>query len=756
MLHASVSRPNRVLDPHRPRSCEAGRQGPGPAYSGHDAGCDGRAKTDRQVERVSTRSPRDVPQPSRGDVHLTGRRTVLAAIVALSALVFIPTPAQAHAGLVSATPEPGSELAIAPAVVKLSFSEPLNARLSGATVTVPDGQRTEGRVTGLEEISVRLSGNARGVYRVSWSSVSLLDGHTLSGSFEFGVGVAVASGAAGFSSAPRLADLLISFARAIEDLALIFAVGLLLLDRLARRKPALGWVRAPISAPLAVACVAGTTVVLSEAFVAAQGISVGPALAYLTTGLPGLTRFMRPALELSALVLAVRGSRWTALPVAGTIVLLAASGHAAATSPREWGVILEATHVGAAALWAGGILALAFQRPPGGWRNEQGRVLLGRFTPVALGAFAITSVAGTLRGVQEVGSFHELLASSYGDALLVKSSLVVLMVAMSVLAWRCRLITPRIESAVAIGVIAFAALLAAYPLPPARLAEAESAAESTTQEAGLPEAGDLTLGARAGDALVGLTVRPAEPGSNDLYVYANPFSGQMPGSRLPVKLSVNGRSVGTEPCGMACVWTVLDLSGGERVKVRVGGADGGLATFRVPSLPAPDGGPLFSELEHRMHGLASYRLDESLDSGNSVVRTSYACRAPDECRTSSTGGFQTVSIGGTVYLKRAPGAGWIEQPGNPPYPVSSFLWDYVPDRIVDPRIVGTAQIGGVHTTILSFYGPLNTAPYWFRLWVDGSGLVRQAQMRGYAHFMDQRYSGFDSPITISRPEGAGN
>src|SRR6266542_1396072 len=150
-----------------------------------------------------------------------------------------------------------------------------------------------------------------------------------------------------------------------------------------------------------------------------------------------------------------------------------------------------------------------------------------------------------------------------------------------------------------------------------------------------------------------------------------------------------------------------------------------------------------------------YRLDEALDSGTSTIRTSYACRAPDECRTRSSGGFQSAWIGRTLYLKRAPGAGWIVQPDNSPFQVSSFLWDYVPDRIVDPRIVGAARIGAVDTTILSFYGPLNGAPYWFRLWIDHTDLVRKAKMRGYAHFMNQWYSGFDAPIMITPPRGQG-
>ena len=85
------------------------------------------------------------------------------------------------------------------------------------------------------------------------------------------------------------------------------------------------------------------------------------------------------------------------------------------------------------------------------------------------------------------------------------------------------------------------------------------------------------------------------------------------------------------------------------------------------------------------------------------------------------------------------------------FPVSTFVWDYVPDRVVDPRIVGDGHIDGVDTTVLSFYGPLGSAAYWFRLWVDPTGLVRRAEMRAQGHFMNQRYFDFDAPITIEPP-----
>jgi copper transport protein len=680
---------------------------------------------------------------------MNGRRILLALAIATGLALALPTVAFAHAGFLSSTPEPGTELASAPGAVTLRFSEPVNIRLSSASVSTPDGNDLGGAVIGPEEIAVQLVADTPGEYQVSWTTVSLLDGHTLSGSFAFGVGVPVdAQTEGGVSTLPRTIDVLISTARAVEDLGLFLASGLLLLGSLARREPPLGWVRSRLVIPLAVATGAGIAVVSAETISAARGVSLIAVLTYLTTGVSGVARLIRPALEFLALLLAWRRSRSTALAMAASIVALAAAGHAEAV---PWGVPLEAVHVGAAAVWAGGILALAVQHPPGGWSSVEGRSLLRRFTPVALGAFTLTAMAGLLRGAQEVGSVHEVFASSYGATLLVKSLFVVVMVALSVLAWRRRLVVPRIESALVLGVTAAAVLLAAYPVPPARLSEAERAVGAGAQEPGLPGAGDLTLGARAGTTLVGLTLSPGEPGRNDLFVYVLPLDGERD---VPVALSVDERIVSLDTCGTTCRRAAVDLTGGDRVEVRVGDARTNVASFNVPTLPAPDGTQLLAKVEQRMHALASYRLNQSLDSGTDTLRTVYICRAPDQMRARSNGGFQIVWTGGTEYIERAPGAGWIEDRGEPSFPVLSFVWDYVPDRIIDPRIVGAAHVDGVDTKILSFYGPLGSAAYWFRLWVDPTGLVRRTEMRAQGHFMDQRYFAFDAPISIGPPEGA--
>jgi len=51
----------------------------------------------------------------------------------------------------------------------------------------------------------------------------------------------------------------------------------------------------------------------------------------------------------------------------------------------------------------------------------------------------------------------------------------------------------------------------------------------------------------------------------------------------------------------------------------------------------------------------------------------------------------------------------------------------------------------------AFFGPSDSAPIWFRLWVDADGLVRRAEMRAAGHFMDQRYGDFDAHLAIQAP-----
>jgi copper transport protein len=686
------------------------------------------------------------------------RRLVLGIGLAVIAVGVAPTVAFAHAIVVSSTPEPGATLGTAPGQMTLNFSEPLNGRLSRVTVRTPDGSSVSGSAVSDEQMVVDLTTNQTGVYGVTWTTVSLVDGHTLSGSFAFGVGVSPGIGAEGGTiDEPGGRDLLVSVGRLIEDTSLLLLVGLLLLGRLARREPALAWVRTPTRVVFVVAFAGGLAVVLGEAMLAASALSGSAIIAYLTTGVPGSARLTRVVLEGLGVLAAWRWPRAQAPLVVAAIVALSAAGHADAVSPRAWSISVEAVHVVSAGVWAGGILALALQRPPGGMLGEDGRVLLDRFTPPALVGFAATVGTGLLRGVQEVGHWADLFGSAYGLVLILKALFVLVMVQLSVLAWRRVAVFARAEAAAAALAVAAATLLSAFPLPPARQVEAAEAPSSSAPSAApIPEGGALTLGSHAGSVLVGLTLSPGRPGRNEMTIYVQSLDGPAAAAALPVQATVDGHSVALSQCADTCRRGAARLRGGERVAVQVGSPAGGRAGFIVPSLPAAAGQQVLSQMQATMGSLTSYRLDEALTSGlGTTIRTNYAFAAPNsfESRGINSGkAFGIVWIGDTRWLRKPNGTWEIEQ-GAPAPPVPSYIWDFFkPYR--DVRIVGSASVNGVPTTEIAFAGGEQDLPIWFELWVDAQGIVHRAQMRAPGHFMDHRYYDFDAPISITPPPGS--
>lgn len=674
----------------------------------------------------------------------------IALAVSLGVVLVPADPAEAHAGFVSSTPEPGVVLSTTPGVVVLDFTEPLYEELSRATVTSPEGAVFEGTVTTETRIAIPLSTNASGVYRVSWTTVSIIDGHTLTGGFGFGVGVDPGPGAAGETQdEPRSGDLWIAVARTVEDAALLLAVGLLLLGRLARRLPILAWVRARPTAALAVAAVGGTLVVVGEALWAAGTLSLPAVANYLTSGTPGVARLLRPVLEAFALLLSVLRPRWTVWPLVVALGALAAAGHAAAISPRWWGIGVAAVHLVSAGLWAGGLMALALQYPPSGWRSDEGTELLKRFTRVALPAFVVTAGTGVIRGFQETGGAAGL-ASPYGLVLLAKVLLVLLMVQLSVLAWRRVVVRPRIESIVTIAVVAAAALLASFPLPPGRVSESETSGVAGVETSALPRSEDLSLGSNAGEFLVGLTIRSSE---DELAIYVLGLAGPEDDATRVVTVHIDGREYAVSQCGPSCRTVDASVSRGQRVTVGVAGPSGGTARFAIPDLDGPAGDDLLERMTATMRSQTSFRLTEILGGGRAEIRSEYEFLAPDAFHVRNIredgGGSEVIWIGDRRYLRELPGGAWkIERGVEARVPV--YVWDSF-EPFMAAQAVGTESIDGTETTIVAFFGGDEDLPAWFRLWIDPTGLVRRAEMDAPGHFMDQRYYDFGDPIRIEPP-----
>lgn len=264
---------------------------------------------------------------------------------------------------------------------------------------------------------------------------------------------------------PWGADLAVGALRWIEYAGLIYVMGVFVVRRLSALSPQIAWARPRMDRALAGALVGGLGVVVAQSLVA--GHSMAGAVAFLFGDPAGWVRVARVAAEGLALALCLRGRRMVAPAAIFAAASLAFAGHAAAQGQPAGPIFADALHILSAGVWAGGIIALATLHPPGGWSGEEGRAMLVRFGRVALIAFAITAMTGVLAAAPMLGSPSDLWTSTYGVVLSVKTAGVLVMVALSGLAWRRGFGLIRFEAALALAVLAATAVLAMSPVPAA-------------------------------------------------------------------------------------------------------------------------------------------------------------------------------------------------------------------------------------------------------------------------------------------------
>lgn len=678
-------------------------------------------------------------------------RLALLPLVGLLLLVVLP-PAAAHALLVSSDPSAGSSLPAMPATVTLTFDEPLVGSLSRATVSAPDGRRFTSRVSG-ERMIVRLGGDAHGVYRVAWKTVSKVDGHVITGSFEFGV--AATASAAAATSGPTAGDVAVSVLRGVEYALLLLACGLCLLG-IAAREAALHQPLLPVTAGL---LVAGVAVVTGEVWVAGSGLSWQAAVDYLSNDRSGWARTARLALEagLLASVLARsrtppagRRARWPGIALAaallsGIIVAVALAGHGADVEPAWQGIAVNAAHLAAAGIWAGGIMALAVLRLTGQWQVHGGQVLR-RFSRIAPWAFLASVVLGGVQAAQLLGSPEPVLGSSYGLTLVAKAVAIAAMVPLSVLAWRRLRVHVRTEAVIALVVVAAAAALAAFPVIPreAREAAAEQPPTLSRRPSALPRSGDVTMGGRAGTVMVGISVHPGRPGRNAVTAYLASPAHRSTSARL----RVGQQTVSMSSCGRLCRTATVDLAGHDLVRVEVAGH--GTASYHLPGLPSPSAAALVRAVNRRMGQLRSYRERQLL----AGIRTEYRYRVPHRLfvRTWFGDGAQdTLWIGRRLYRRDGPGARWRLSSRGDLAPVPYFPWQPF-EPLVDAHVVGHAAVGGTPVRVVSVFDGhgRDPDPVWFTWYVDSGDRVLRSQMWATNHFMNDRYTRFDEAVHLPR------
>ncbi len=384
------------------------------------------------------------------------RRTGLALAVAACVLA-LPQAAWAHAALLRTDPQASGTVASSPARVSLTYDEAVAPRFAVISVTNARGeQQATGSPAALpsdpDTIEVPVRHLPEGWYLVYWRVISA-DGHPVRGAFTFAVGPN--PGPAPQFVIPSLSEsattpqLIVT--RWLVFLSMMFAVGLFSLRAVIAR-PAAAVAAAPLralslatAASLAVALVAIPLYVLVATAEFAQRPFVDLAATVPVVRDSNLGRsFTDLEVVLVLFALAAWALLWVddgrrrhrsvaaLLALAGALLAAGAAtavpglaGHAAQTSPAALSLVLDWTHVTAAAVWLGGLLGLVILgvRTPPGDRVDVLGLIVPRFSRTALVCVLIVIASGVAASIIHLPTLSSLWGTSYGQAILVKVAL---------------------------------------------------------------------------------------------------------------------------------------------------------------------------------------------------------------------------------------------------------------------------------------------------------------------------------------------
>jgi copper transport protein len=642
----------------------------------------------------------------------------LAVFACLLALLALPAGAHAHAAFVGGVPGAGARVETAPQRIVITFTEPLNHKLSDAELIGPTGAKVEARVEAPVGERILVTPKAelgRGAYVVKWHTVSTEDGHALEGSYSFGVRAAAASTSHALEESPLARG---GWARATARLAmyvalLLFAGALFVQVLLGQRwRPNL-----TRDAGLLAAAAAAIAVVL-EAADAAGGVSPDGLRDFLLANLPGYARIAIVGLTAAAALVKPRLGSLLVLLALGAV---AVSGHAGSAEPRVPSVLNDWVHLAAGALWLGGLGMIVLFA-------EDRRESLRRFTPAALPAFAVVTVTGAISLIIQLDGLSDLVDTAYGRILSVKIVLVGVIagVAAAHQGRNWRLI--RTEPLVGLGVAAAVALLVTFPLPPRQLSSASEALASTPPTLPPVAEDELSVAEGVGTSVVAAWIR-REAGGLAGEVRVLDRKGR-PGEQ-PRLAGMRTQKT----CGKGCVtFTGPDV---ERLTVRVGADEGTL-----PARWSAGGADLLRAAERQMRALRAVRSVEVVRSGpDAEATTRYTLQAPDKMLWETTRGVTSIVIGDDQWI-RTPDTGWTQGDyggGGLPFSLKTFFrWTPYAQAV---RRLGPRE--------LALADP--STPVWHRLTLDDRGRVVRERLVTRARFVDERFFDFNARADIHAP-----
>ncbi len=380
-------------------------------------------------------------------------------VTVLLALLAVAPPAQAHSELVRSDPPNGGMVAPGRSFLTLWFGEPISPNASAFDLHLTDGTGVAATITSLDDdgtlVRLETAELARGTYELDYRVISLDDGHPAGGTLLFGVGlrpVLVSDGA------DALPGPLVGAVRWLDLAGLLLVIGALSVSgqvmeglgdagRRARH-------RARTLALLGVlaAFYAGVLTPLARTRMPGNPVDDWAAAAWDTVARTpwGKVWAAEQAVLLVAVVLVWRWARGgdqdparsraprVALAALGAVAFLeAASGHPAdLPSGVPVAVLASATHLLAAGVWAGGLFVLVLCVVPLMRRDPDLRgpalsTVWRRYSPMAAVASVVLLATGLYQAGVHVPRAGLLDSTFYGWAVLVKTAVVVLALALA-------------------------------------------------------------------------------------------------------------------------------------------------------------------------------------------------------------------------------------------------------------------------------------------------------------------------------------
>jgi len=517
-------------------------------------------------------------------------------LVAVGVLgLWIPAGASAHAVITSTAPARDARLDSAPTRVEAAFNEAVSSGFGALRVFDSDGREVQDGATvhpasAANRISVPLRNETPdGAYTATYRVISA-DGHVVSGGWGFIVGKGQASSTPAVAElvagrqAPPVTGILLGIARGFQFAAIAVFLGafFVLLATWPRARTRAGephsdeWDSALLTRIRRIAAMGAAAGFVSAAagvaLSGAQTAGFGPERALegslLNESLAtrfGLLWAIAAGLWACCLVLSLLTTRpgrapwlaWTPVIAGAPIVLLPAlSGHAAQQSPAAVMVGANVVHVAAMAVWVGGVAALLLAALPTATRLKPASAIRMRaalvrtFSPAATWAVALVLLTGILQSYVEVATPGNLFTTAFGRVVLVKTALLVAIVALA--AYQRRRLFPRLDGiasgarpAEGAAVILRRFLAGEVFLMAAALAA--TAALSGMAPATATPAGPVYRETAIGPLEMQLNLDPAMTGVNQTHIYLTSArnGAQFDGAReVSIELSMPERNLG--------------------------------------------------------------------------------------------------------------------------------------------------------------------------------------------------------------------